>query len=373
MIKYQIHTPYIWQHKDWPNFRWNTDAVLEALTKLSHLHGVLSGRMSMLGFNEKNRSLLSAMTEELMSSSEIEGVFLNPQSVRSSIARRLGIEADGLLVEDHYVEGLVDVMLDALRNCEDALTDDRLFGWHAALFPLGRSGMHKITVADWRKGDEPMQVVSGAFGHEKVHFEAPLLSRVSQEMCRFIEWYNNVEISPFLLAAIAHIWFVTIHPFDDGNGRISRTLADMSLARLDKESGRYYSMSAEINRNKKAYYEILEKTQKGNLDLTEWLLWFFECLEKAIKRALDSIENTLRKAEFWDKFHNIEINERQRKVINRLWDGFEGKLTSSKWAKICHCSQDTALRDINDLISKGMLRDSRQGGRSTHYLLPLFR
>ena len=306
----------------------------------------------------------------LISSSEIEGVFLNPNSVRSSIARRLGIEDDNLLVEDHYVEGLVDVMLDALHNCQEPLTDERLFGWHAALFPLGRSGMHKITVADWRKGDESMQVVSGAFGHEKVHYEAPASDDVPAEMYRLIEWYNNTSLSPFLMAAIAHLWFVTIHPFDDGNGRISRTLADMSLARVDVDSARYYSMSSEINRNKKAYYEILEKAQKGNLDITEWLLWFFESLENAINRASGVIERTLQKAAYWDKFHNVEINERQRKVVNRLWNGFDGKLTSSKWAKICHCSQDTALRDINDLIAKGMLRNSGEGGRSSNYLLP---
>ncbi len=310
------------------------------------------------------------MTEELISSSEIEGVLLNPNSVRSSIARRLGIEDDGLLVEDHYVEGLVDVMIDAVRNCKEPLTDERLFGWHAALFPLGRSGMHRITVADWRKGEEPMQVVSGAFGHEKVHYEAPASADVPEDMARLISWCNNAKLSPFIMAAVAHLWLVTIHPFDDGNGRISRTLADMLLARLDVDYARYYSMSAEINRNKKAYYEILECTQKGGLDITEWLLWFFDCLEKAITRASAIIERTLEKAAYWDKFRGIDVNERQRKVINRLWDGFEGKLTSSKWAKICSCSQDTALRDIKDLISKEMLRNSGEGGRSANYLLP---
>jgi len=326
--------------------------------------------MSMLGFNEKYRSLLSAMTEELISSSEIEGVLLNPNSVRSSIARRLGIEDDGLLVEDHYVEGLVDVMLDAVRNCREPLTDERLFDWHAALFPFGRSGMHRITVADWQKGEEPMQVVSGAFGHEKVHYEAPPSDAVPTEMEQLIEWCNTADQSPFIMAAVAHLWFVSIHPFDDGNGRISRTLADMLLARLDEDSARYYSMSAEINRNKKAYYEVLERTQKGDLDITEWMLWFFGCLENAIVRASGIIECTLQKAAYWDEFRDVEINERQRKVVNRLWDGFEGKLTSSKWAKICGCSQDTALRDINDLIAKGMLRNSGEGGRSANYLLP---
>lgn len=370
MRRTQGHSGYIWQRKDWPDFRWDAEALLEPMSRLSQLHGLLNGRMSMLGFNDKCHSLLSAMTEELISSSEIEGVLLNPNSVRSSIARRLGIEDDGLLVEDHYVEGLVDVMLDAVRNCQEPLTEERLFGWHAALFPLGRSGMHRITVADWRKGEEPMQVVSGAFGQEKVHYEAPASADVPVEMERLISWCNNTGLSPFIMAAVAHLWFVTVHPFDDGNGRISRTLSDMLLARLDVDSARYYSMSAEINRNKKAYYEILERTQKGGLDITEWLLWFFDCLEKAITRASGVIERTLEKAVYWDHFRDVDINERQRKVINRLWDGFEGKLTSSKWAKICSCSQDTALRDINDLISKGMLRNSGEGGRSANYILP---
>ncbi len=310
------------------------------------------------------------MTDDLMSSSEIEGVMLNPNSVRSSIARRLGLEDDGLLAEDHYVEGLVDVMLDALRNCRQQLTDERMFGWHAALFPTGRSGMHRITVGDWRRGDEPMQVVSGALGHEKVHNQAPPSSDVPGLMDRLIEWTNTAELSPFIMAAVGHLWFVTIHPFDDGNGRIGRTLADMLLARLDVDSARYYSVSAEINRNKKAYYEVLERAQKGDLDITEWLQWFFDCLENAITRALECIDQTLQKAAYWDTFRNIDINERQRKVINRLWDGFEGKLTTSKWAKICHCSQDTALRDINDLVTKGMLQPGTEGGRSANYRLP---
>lgn len=363
------HSAYIWERKDWPEFRWDADALLEPMSRLSRLHGLLIGRMSMLGFNDQSRSLLSAMTEELISSSEIEGVVLNPNSVRSSIARRLGIDDDGMLAEDHYVEGLVDVMLDAVRNCRVPLTSDRLFDWHAALFPMGRSGMHRITVADWRKGEEPMQVVSGALGHEKIHYEAPSSAAVPAEMDRLIDWCNNADLSPFIMAGVAHLWFVTVHPFDDGNGRISRTLADMLLARLDVDSARYYSMSAEINRNKKAYYDILERTQKGGLDVTEWLLWFFDCLEKAITRASSIIERTLQKAAYWDRFRDVELNERQRKIINRLWDGFEGKLTTSKWAKMCSCSQDTALRDITDLIAKGMLRNSGEGGRSANYLL----
>lgn len=340
------------------------------MSRLSHLHGELSGQMSVLGFDEKSRASLKAMTEELTASSEIEGVKLNPSSVRSSIARRLGIEDDGSLSEDHYVEGLVDVMIDAVRNCSIPLSTDRLFDWHAALFPTGRSGMHRITVADWRKGSEPMQVVSGSMGHERVHFEAPPSEMVQGEMEALIDWVNTAAHSPFIMSGVAHLWFVTIHPFDDGNGRISRTLADMMLARSDMGNNRYYSMSAEINRNKKEYYEILERTQHGDLDITDWLLWFFDCLEKAIVRAIGTVSRTLLKAEYWDKFRDTEVNERQRKIINRLWDGFEGKLTSSKWAKICSCSQDTALRDINDLISKSMLKDSGEAGRNKNYTLP---
>lgn len=370
MRRINQHSAYIWQRQGWPEFHWDSEVILMPLSRLSQLHGQLTGRMSMLGLEQKNRSQLSSMTEELISSSEIEGVFLNPNSVRSSIARKLGIEEDGLLAEDHYVEGLVEVMLDAVQNCRKPLTDERLFGWHSALFPIGRSGMNKITVADWRQGEEPIQVVSGAFGHEKVHYEAPASDDVPAEMKRLMQWCNDADISPFILAAIAHLWFVTIHPFDDGNGRISRTIADMYLARLEEDSARYYSVSAEINRNKKAYYDILERTQKGNLDITDWILWFFDCIEKAIMRASDNIGRTLQKASYWDKFRDTEINERQRKVVNRLWDGFEGKLTTSKWAKICSCSQDTALRDINDLVSKGMLRNSGEGGRSSNYLLP---
>lgn len=369
MEVYRRNKAYIWEREEWPEFRWNSEAIVEPLSRLSWKNGMLNGRMSMLGFEEKSNTLLSSMTDELISTSEIEGVFLNPSSVRSSIARKLGIEESGLRAEDHYVEGLVDVMLDAIHNSNGMISEDRLFGWHSALFPSGRSGMHKITVGKWRTGEAPMQVVSGAIGHERVHYEAPPSSKVSEEMNRLINWCNSSDYSPIIMAAVSHLWFVTIHPFDDGNGRISRTLADMFLSRIDENSSRYYSMSAEINRNKKAYYEILEKTQKGNLEITEWLLWFFDCLEKAIDRSLASVENTLNKAKFWERNRNMEINERQRKIINRLWDGFDGKLTTSKWAKICKCSQDTALRDINDLIAKGILSKSDQGGRSAHYFL----
>lgn len=324
--------------------------------------------MSVIEANTKSSALLTALSDEIIGSSRIEGVELNPQSVRSSVARKLGIEEDGLLAEDHYVDGLVEVMMDAIHNCMMPVSSERLFDWHVALFPMGRSGMYKIKVASWREGENPMQVVSGAFGHEKVHYEAPPSSAVPEMMRELTEWCNTSVHTPLIKAAIAHLWLVTIHPFDDGNGRISRTLADLFLARMD-DSDRYYSMSAEINRNKKSYYDILERTQHGGLDITDWLLWFFSCLEKALRRALDTVDGTVRKSVWWTKFHNVEINERQRKVINRLWDSFEGKLTTSKWAKMCRCSQDTALRDINDLIGKGMLIKSRDGGRSTSYRL----
>lgn len=365
------HSPvvYIWQLPDWPCFTWRSDLLIEPLSRLSHLHGELNGQMSLIGFDSKGDAQLAALSDDLLNSSAIEGVVLNAQSVRSSIARRLGLESDGLLHEDHYVEGLVNVMMDAVTNSSSPLTAERLFGWHSALFPYGRSGGVGITVADWRKGDEPMRIVSGALGHEKVHYIAPPSSAVATEMTRFIDWCNADNHSPFFKAAIAHLWFVTIHPFDDGNGRISRTIADMFLSRLDA-SGRYYSMSAQINREKFRYYSVLEETQKGSLDITQWLLWFFSCLEEAIRRTLCVTRRTVEKARYWEMHCNSEVNERQRKVINRLWDGFDGKLTTSKWAKICHCSQDTALRDINDLISKNMLRDSGEKGRATNYILP---
>ncbi len=364
------HQNYIWQRIDWPDFRWDANALLEPLSRLSRAHGNLNGKMSMLGFNDKSRALVSAMTDELIGSSEIEGVSLNPMSVRSSIARRLGVESDGLLAEDHYIEGLVDVMLDAIHNCREQLSSERLFGWHAALFPTGRSGMYRITVGGWRQGEEPMQVESGAFGKEKVHYQAPPSADVPSAMDTLMEWVNTAGLSPFVMSAVAHLWFVTIHPFDDGNGRIGRTLSDMLIARADEIPVRYYSMSAEINRNKRAYYEVLERTQKGALDITEWMLWFFSTLEDAINRAVCGVERTLQKTAYWDNHRNVEVNERQRKMLNRLWDGFEGKLTTSKWARICGCSQDTALRDINDLIDKGMLINSGEGGRSANYLLP---
>lgn len=360
---------YIWQDDEWPCFRWDSGRLLKPLGEVRQLQGRVAGMMDVLGFDVRGNLGVSALTDDIMSSSAIEGVTLNADSVRSSVARRLGVEADGVIACDHYVEGLVDIMMDAVGNASAPLTEERLFGWHSALFPTGRSGMVRITVGGWRIGDEPMQVVSGAFGHEKVHYEAPASSDVPCEMARFLKWASSTDTDPLVCAAVAHLWFVTVHPFDDGNGRISRTVADMFLSRADVGGGRFYSMSAEILRRKKSYYEILERTQKGSLDITEWILWFLDCLCISLGRSIEAVETVCRKGRWWERFRDVEVNERQRKVINRLWDGFDGKLTTSKWAKICHCSQDTAGRDIRDLISKGMLLDSGERGRSTNYLL----
>ena len=296
---------------------------------------------------------------------------MNSDQVRSSVARHLGIETEGLPEADHYVDGVVQLMIDATQNYAQPLTNERLFNWHAALFPTGRSGAYKITVADWRQGSDPMQVISGAMGKEKIHYQAPDSDNVPYQMKLFLDWVNDEQrIDPVLKAAIAHLWFVTIHPFDDGNGRIARTIMDLFLARADEMPHRFYSMSAEIRKQRKEYYEILEKTQKGKLDITNWLEWFLDCLNTALLDTEKTISTILQKAAFWDK-HRVPMNERQIKMVNLLWDGFNGKLTSSKWGKITKCSADTALRDIQDLIGKGVLRKTNEGGRSTNYELAL--
>ena len=361
---------FIHQKDNWPEFTWNSNDFLDLLGEARNLQGRLFGKMERLGFDLRNEALLDTLTLDVLKSSEIEGEFLNPDQVRSSIARRLGMEIAGAVESDRNVEGVVEMMLDATQKCFDPLTADRLFDWHAALFPTGRSGMYKITVADWRKDTTgPMQVVSGAVGKEKVHFEAPNSNLVEREMTRFLDWFNNSKIDLVLKAAIAHLWFVTIHPFEDGNGRITRALTDMLLAQADKSNQRFYSMSAQIRLERKQYYEILEKTQKGNLDITDWIVWFLNCLINALKSTDSILQKVLFKADFWQKHLDTEINERQRKLLNRLLDGFDGKLTSSKWAKIAKCSKDSAVRDINDLIDKEILQKEAAGGRSTNYEL----
>ena len=335
------------------------------------MQGRLIGKMESLGFELRNEALLDTLTLDVLKSSEIEGEYLNPDQVRSSIARRLGMEIAGSVESDRDVDGVVEMMLDATQNCFRPLTTERLFDWHAALFPTGRSGMYKITVGDWRKDTTgPMQVVSGALGKEKVHFQAPDAAIVENEMNLFLDWFNNdSRIDLVLKAAIAHLWFVTIHPFEDGNGRITRALTDMLLAQSDKSNQRFYSMSAQIRIERREYYEILEKTQKGNLDITGWIKWFLNRLIDAVKSTDTVLSRVLFKADFWLKHTNAYINERQKKLLNRLIEDFDGKLTSSKWAKIAKCSKDTAIRDINDLIEKNILQKEAAGGRSTNYEL----
>lgn len=363
---------YIHQSPNWPHFTWQQDQLARLLAEVRHRQGKLIGRMEGLGFKLQEEASLQTLTLDVLKSSEIEGELLNAEQVRSSIARRLGIDIAGLAPADRHVEGIVEMMLDATQQYEQPLSEDRLFGWHAALFPTGRSGMHKIVVGAWRdnKKDDPMQVVSGAMGKEKVHYEAPDADRLPTEMNQFINWFNeNATTDAVIKAAIAHLWFVTIHPFDDGNGRIARAIADMQLARADGTRQRFYSMSAQIRKERKEYYDILETTQKASLDITRWLTWFLQCLDRAIAATYETLGGVLRKAKFWEKHTATVLNDRQRTMLNKLLDGFEGKLNTSKWAKITKTSQDTALRDIQDLIDKKVLAKEAGGGRSTSYVL----
>jgi Fic family protein len=366
---------YIHERAGWPGFRWDHARISPLLVDVRHRQGRLIGRMEGLGFQLRAEAVLQSLTEEVVKSSEIEGEKLDRDQVRSSIARRLGIDIGGLLPKDRDVEGVVEMMLDATQRYDQALTGRRLFDWHAALFPTGRSGMAKINVGAWRDDKSgPMQVVSGPIGKERVHYEAPTAERVRPEMKKFIEWFERDNSTDLVLkAGVAHLWFVTIHPFDDGNGRIARAIADMVLARSERSPQRFYSMSAQIRQERKAYYDILEATQKGDLDITHWLEWFLGCLGRAFDRAETILAAVLNKARFWERFAGVAFNGRQRGIVNRLLNGFEGKLTSSKWAKLAKCSQDTALRDIEDLVRKGVLRKDAAGGRSTSYYLAPFK
>ena len=359
---------YIHEQDNWPYFNWDNKKVMLKLGETRNLQGKLLGKMETLGFDLQNEAVLDTLTLDVIKSSEIEGEFLEKEQVRSSIARRLGLDIAGSVYSERNVEGVVEMMLDATQRYSTPLNSDRLFDWHAALFPTGRSNMYKIIVADWRK--DPMQIVSGPMGKEKVHYEAPKPELVAQEMDVFLDWFDNEDgLDLVLKAAIAHLWFVTIHPFDDGNGRITRAITDMLLARSDKSVQRFYSMSAQIRVERKEYYNILEKTQKGHLNITEWILWFLNCLTNAINATEEILSKVLYKAEFWKLHSTTILNERQQKMINKLLDGFNGKLTSSKWGKINKCSQDTALRDIQDLIKKNILQKEASGGRSTNYEL----
>ncbi len=362
---------YNWQQSDWPHWRYDLPRLSGLLAQVHHTQGHLLGRMHDLGIGLRDQATLQVLTYDVIKSSEIEGEHLNQDTVRSSIARRLGVDVGALAPADRHVDGVVDMVLDATGHFDQALTDKRLFGWHAALFPTGYSGLATIQTGGWRDdASGPMQVVSGPVGRQKVHYQAPSAHVLEAEMSDFLLWFNTYqEPDPVVKAALAHLWFVTIHPFDDGNGRIARAVGDMALARADQSAQRFYSMSAQIQRERKNYYDMLELTQKGTLDVTDWLEWFLGCLLRAMQGTEVTLFAVLTKARFWQHWTRASLNERQIKLINRLLDGFEGKLTSSKWAAIAKCSPDTALRDITDLIASGVLMKSDASGRSTSYEL----
>ena len=362
---------YIWQSPDWPTWRYDLSVLSGPLAEVSRAQGLLLGRLADVGVALRDQASLEALTEDVVKTSEIEGEVLNVASVRSSVARRLGVDIGAVAPVDRHIEGLVEMVLDATSRSAEALTEARLFGWHAALFPTGYSGLHPITIGAWRDdADGPMQVVSGPVGRRRIHFQAPPVQALPAEMARFLAWANADTGEPALLkAGLAHLWLVTLHPFDDGNGRIARAVGDLFLARADGSPQRFYSLSAQIQRERKAYYEVLERTQKGTLDVTAWLSWFLAALGRAIDSTQHTVDAVLGKARFWQRWAGLPWNDRQRKMLNRLLDGFEGKLTSSKWATLAKCSADTALRDISALLEWGVLKKSPGGGRSTAYEL----
>lgn len=367
---------YIWQASDWPNWRFDIATLAELMAEVSRAQGLLLGRLADVGMALRDQASLAALTEDVVETSKIEGEQLNVASVRSSIARRLGVDIGALAPVDRHVEGVVEMVLDATANCDALVSRERLFGWHAALFPTGYSGLNKIKVGSWRDdASGPMQVVSGPIGRQRVHFEAPPAHRLEAETRLFLDWLNGASKTPPLLkAGLAHLWFVTLHPFDDGNGRIARAIGDLLLARADGSPQRFYSLSAQIQRERNAYYDILERTQKnlpgnGSMNVTEWLAWFLSTLLRAVDQAHSTLDAVLTKARFWQHWGATAMNERQVKLLNKQLDGFKGKLTTRKWAAIAKCSSDTALRDINDLVARGVLRKTDAGGRSTSYEL----
>lgn len=363
---------YIWQARDWPDWQYDLAPLVEPMAQVSRSQGVLLGRLNDVGMGLRDEASLAALTDDVLKTSEIEGEHLNVASVRSSIARRLGVDIGALAPVDRHVDGVVDMVLDATQQHAAPLTEQRLFGWHAALFPTGYSGHMRITTGIWRDDAHgPMQVVSGPVGRQRVHFEAPPAGRLAAETSAFLRWVN--EPSPqepaLLRAGIGHLWFVTLHPFDDGNGRIARAVGDLLLARTDGSAQRFYSLSAQIQRERKAYYDILERTQKGSLDVTEWLAWFLRMLNQALSHANSALDTVMQKARFWQALNGAGLNERQVKVLNQVLDGFEGHLTTSKWSALAKCSADTSLRDITDLLARGVLQKTAAGGRSSSYQL----
>ncbi|MBN1114745.1 MAG: Fic family protein [Oligoflexia bacterium] len=364
---------WIHEQKTWPDFTWDAGSIASVLAEIRHRQGLLLGKMETLGFELKQEASLNVLTDDIVKSSAIEGENLDPQEVRSSIARRLGIEVAGLIPASRYVDGVVEMMLDATQNFAKPLTKKRLFNWHAALFPTGRSGMHKIAAGEWRKvGTDPMQVISGPLGREKIHFEAPRADRLDKEISFFLKWFETKNTTdPVLSAGIAHFWFVTIHPFEDGNGRVARAIADMALARADGVSNRFYSLSSQIEKERKHYYEQLERQQRGTLDITKWLVWFLDCLGRSIYGAEGTLGKILLKARLWAKINRKAVNDRQRLIINRmLEDDFAGYMNTSKYARLAKCSTDTALRDIQELKARGIFMQNPGRGRSTSYRLP---
>jgi Fic family protein len=363
---------YIYEYQDWTDFVWNDKAINSVFGEVKLLQGKIIGQMNSVGFSAKEEATLTALTLDVVKSSEIEGELLNYEHVRSSIARRLGINNAAMVTSSRHIEGVVEMMLDATQRYTLPLTEERLFGWHAALFPTGFSGPYAIEVGKYRTGE--MQIVSGGMGKEKIHYEAVKPQFVKTEMDKFLLWFNNNnQLDTVLKAAIAHFWFIIIHPFDDGNGRIGRAITDMLLAKAENSGERFYSMSSQILEERKRYYEVLQKVQHSDGDITEWLEWFLHCLKKAMLDTEKTTQRILLKAEFWKLHENKKINERQRTILNKLFDGFEGKLQSSKWAKITKVSTDTALRDIKDLIEKGILQETSEGGRNANYELKNFR
>jgi Fic family protein len=362
---------YLWQHHQWPQWHYDIQPLMSLMGQVHRLQGSLLGRMQTLGLELRDQATLQVLTEEVIKTSEIEGEHFDPEDVRSSIARRLGLDIGALAPADRHIDGVVEMVIDATSNHPLPLTPDRLFEWHAALFPTGYSGMLPICTGRYRDDSTgPMQVVSGPIGRQRVHFEAPPENSLNDEMSRLLAWFNHDQKDdPLVKAGIAHLWFVTVHPFDDGNGRIARAVCDMALARADQSAQRFYSLSAQIQRERRDYYDILERTQKGSLDVTDWLVWFLGCLLRALQGADLTLSRVLLKANLWQRWAGIPLNGRQIKLINRMADGFEGRLTSSKYASLAKCSPDTALRDINELLSLGILTKMPGGGRSTGYEL----
>lgn len=359
---------FIHERENWTDFRWDANQLIEPLAQVNRETGFLAGRLSAIGFDEQLYTVARTIANDIVASSAIEGIILNSSEVRSSVARKLGLKIADEKAPTHYVDGIVEMMMDATVNYLDSLSEKRLFSWHGALFPTGRSGLSETHVGTYRT--EPMQVVSGMFGREKVHYHAPDAEKVPEEMKKFIHWFNDKNVKPsYIKSAIAHLQFVSIHPFDDGNGRIARALSDMILAQVESNGRRFYSLSAEINKEKSAYYDVLERTQHGDGDLTEWLVWYLKCINNAVMETYTMLSGVLRKSIFWRTHSQVSISEREKNVLNTYLDGYDAKLTIKNYAKLCKISPDTAARDIHNLEEKGVLCMAQGRVRDASYSL----